>query len=357
VEGLKKVTERKNSLRWRRRLASAAVLALIVASPAAARDKIDTVTLDNGDVLTCEIKDLNRGILRVKTDYFVSSVSIEWVHVNRIVSSQVFEFELSDGTRHYGGIAADRDSEAMVVITGLGPQPVQHDSLVRIVQIEERIRDRIDGSIDLGFNAFKANKETNFTLRSSISYRTKERRLSADLNTDVLTRTDADAKRHVTLNLQYARSFAPKWYWFARPSWERNTELDLDLRTSAAGGAGRFMIQTNNALLELVTGLSANQERYVNAESNELNLEALFGLRYELFTFGNRELNLSIGVDVLPSLNDTGRVRSSLVASLKHELFSDFYIGLNVDATYDNRPPTEGEGSDWNLVSSIGYSY
>jgi putative salt-induced outer membrane protein YdiY len=345
------------SVRWRRRLASAAVLAAIVASPAAARGKIDTVALDNGDVLTCEIKDLNRGILRVTTDYFVSTVSIEWVHVDRIVSSQLFEFEMEDGTKYYGGIAADRDSEAMMVVTGLGPQAVKHDSLVRIAQLEERFRDRIDGSIDLGLNAYKSNNEANFNLRSSISYRTKERRISADLNSDLSRRDSAEDKRHSTLNMQYARSFAPKWYWFARPSWERNNELGLDLRSSVAGGAGRFMIQTNNSLLELVGGLSANEERYADRESNDITLEALLGARYELFTFGDREIQLTIGFDLFPSLSDTGRVRTALVASLRHELFSDFYIGLNVDATHDNRPPTEAEKSDWNVVSSIGYKY
>lgn len=346
--------------------------AIFFASPATAREKIDIVVLDNGDELTCEIKELQRGILKVGTSYFVGSVSIEWVHVERISSTQFFEVELEDGTRHFGAIASDRDEELMMVITGLGPRPVEHDKLVQISQIEDKFRDRLKGSLDLGLNAFKTHDEAIFTLRSSNSYRTKKRRLSADLSANLSTRDDAEEQRQATLNFQYSRILRPRWYWFARPTWERNDELELDRRTSIAGGVGRFMIQTNNSLLVLSGGLSANREEYAEVSDPERlpelpksdgsstglnNLEGLLSLKWEVFTFGSRETDFTIAVDLLPSLTDTGRVRTKILSSIRHELFSDFYIAISVDASYDNRPPTDAEKSDWNLVSSIGYSY
>jgi hypothetical protein len=353
---------------WRTRLAAATVAAVIAASPASAREKIDLVVLDNGDELTCEIKELQRGILKVKTSYFVGTVSVEWVHVDRISSTQFFEVEMEDGTRHFGAIASDRDQEAMMMITGLGPRPVEHDTLVRISQIEEDFRNRLKGSLDLGLNAFKTHDEAIFTLRSSSSYRTRKRRISADISANLSTRDDAEEKRQALLNLQFSRILGPRWYWFARPSWERNDELDLDRRTSIAGGVGRFMAQTNNSLLVVSGGLSANREEYAEMivpeiptseipPTSQSNLEGLLSLKWELFTFGSRETDFTIALDLLPSLTDTGRVRSKIISSIRHELFSDFYIAISVDASYDNRPPTDAEKSDWNLVSSIGYSY
>jgi putative salt-induced outer membrane protein YdiY len=354
--------------RWSTRLAAATAAVVIAASPASAREKIDLVVLDNGDELTCEIKELNRGILKVGTSYFVGSVSIEWVHVERISSTQFFEVELEDGTRHFGAIASDRDEEALMVITGLGPRPVDHDHLVRISQLEEGFRDRLKGSLDLGLNAFKAHDEAIFTLRSTNSYRTRKRRISADLSANLSTRDDAEEQRQASFNLQYSRILGPRWYWFARPSWERNDELDLDRRTSIAGGIGRSMVQTNNSLLVASVGLSANREEYAemvvpeiptseSSSTGQSNLEGLISLKWEVFTFGSRETDLSVALDVLPSLTDTGRVRTKLLSSIRHELFSDFYIAISFDTTYDNRPPTDAEKSDWNLVSSIGYSY
>jgi len=353
--------------RWSTRLAAVTVAVVIAASPAAAREKIDLVVLDNGDELNCEIKELSRGILKVGTSYFVGSVSIEWVHVERISSTQFFEVEQKDGTRHFGAIAADRDQEAMMVITGLGPRPVDHENLVRISQIDEGFRDRLKGSLDLGLNAFKAHDEAIFTLRSSTSYRTIKRRISAELSANLSTRNDAEEQRQAAFNVQYSRILGPRWYWFARPSWERNDELDLDRRTSLASGVGRFMLQTNNSLLAASAGLSANREEYdlvvpeiptsESPSTGQSNLEGLLSLKWELFTFGKRETDLTIGLDVFPSLTDTGRVRSKLLSSIRHELFSDFYVAISFDTTYDNRPPTGSEKADWNLVSSIGYTY
>jgi hypothetical protein len=353
---------------WRARLTALALASLLAASPLAAREKIDIVVLDNGDELTCEIRELTRGILKVKTSYFVNTVSIEWNHVERVVSTQFFEVEMEDGTRHYGGIAAVPDEDTMVVMTGLGATPVDHDALVRIAQIEERITDRIKASVDLGFNAFKANEEKNLNIRASFSYRTKKKRFSADLNSDVSTRNDAEATRHNKLNFNYSRFLGRRWFWFTRPGFERNDETDLEQRLSLDTGAGRWVLQTNHSLLSAHGGLSVNRERYLeevvpepqesgSSSTSDTNLEALLGLQYELFTFGNRDTDLTIKLDTYPNLTTSGRVRLVFGSTLRHEVVNDLYVSLNLDATYDNKPPTEAEGSDWSLVSGVGYSF
>ena len=57
-------------------------------------------------------------------------------------------------------------------------------------------------------------------------------------------------------------------------------------------------------------------------------------------------------------LSQWGRFRLEANASLKRELFSDFYFGLKGYESYDSEPPTAGaQKNDWGLSLSLGYSF
>ena len=67
-----------------------AVLALVLPvlappAPARADPKTDIVVLKNGNTITCEIKRLSRGKLRVKTDD-MGTVDIEWDKIESVTA-------------------------------------------------------------------------------------------------------------------------------------------------------------------------------------------------------------------------------------------------------------------------------
>jgi hypothetical protein len=103
------------------------LLPLLACLPAAAlADKTDVIYMRNGDRVTCEIKRLERGQLKVSTDG-MGTVYIEWEDIAQLVSKELYIVELQDGKRvqgtgdavrrrHAAGdrrerIAADRDGE------------------------------------------------------------------------------------------------------------------------------------------------------------------------------------------------------------------------------------------------------
>ena len=54
----------------------------------------------------------------------------------------------------------------------------------------------------------------------------------------------------------------------------------------------------------------------------------------------------------------TGRQRLQVDASVKRELWKDFFVGANFYNTYDSRPPNPAaDTNDVGLVLSIGWSY
>src|ERR1039457_4458346 len=81
-----------------RRLANLRLLwwAMLFVPLALARPKTDTVTLVNGNDITCEIRSLRRDVLTAKTDS-LSTVAIRWQDVTRVRSELPFEIILPDG--------------------------------------------------------------------------------------------------------------------------------------------------------------------------------------------------------------------------------------------------------------------
>ena len=82
---------------------SAALAALVLWSPGVAAQKTDVIILTNGDQVTCEIRELERGRLRCKTDA-MGTVQIQWDHIADIKTDKTLEVEMESGARFFGAI-------------------------------------------------------------------------------------------------------------------------------------------------------------------------------------------------------------------------------------------------------------
>ena len=79
------------------RTASIIVLIFLLVLTALAKNVDDVVVLRNGDRLTGEIKGLQRGELRIKSDYMAEAVRLDWAKVERLQSRSTFMIWLVDG--------------------------------------------------------------------------------------------------------------------------------------------------------------------------------------------------------------------------------------------------------------------
>ena len=147
-------------------------LSLIGATPALAGPKVDTVVLDNGNRLTCEIKQLERGRLTMSTDA-LDTVRVYSGRIREIVSPRQFEVERADGTLHFGALAATQARGVRVEISPGSGVDVLLDDIVRITPIEASVWQRMDGHVDLGFSFAKADLETRYTLNADTEYKSK----------------------------------------------------------------------------------------------------------------------------------------------------------------------------------------
>ena len=107
----------------KRRLLLAPIVAslLVALMPGSALgQKTDSVTVRNGDRMLGEIKELQRGQLKFKTDA-MKTVYVEWPKVVTVKTDKVFEILLDDGRIYYGSLTPGTQ-DSVVIKTERLPQ-------------------------------------------------------------------------------------------------------------------------------------------------------------------------------------------------------------------------------------------
>jgi len=317
----------------------------------------DKVTLLNGDIITCEIQRLERGILRVGTDS-MGDLDIEWTDVVGITSEQHLLIETAEGIRYFGRLTGSDDPAFIKVqITEKEVREVARAQVVLITPIEEKLRDRLDLDLSLGYSYTKSSDVAQFTFGAHAGYRAQKYLLRFDATSIRTTQQDAPASRTQEAILDYRHFLKKRWFALATGGVQENTELGLDLRTFAGGGGGRNLIQTNRTELALTGSLTASHEEPTEGTDATDSLEANLGVEYRFFVFKQPKRDVLVQFALIPSLTESGRVRSNFNTRFKLELIKDFFWELQLFVTTDNQPP-EGavSDSDYGVITAFGYS-
>jgi hypothetical protein len=326
-----------------------------------AAPKTDVVVLVNGDHITGEIKNLEHNRLKVSTDH-MGTVYVEWDKIRSVQSNQYLLLERTDGSRYYGQWAAGGSGLELEVRRDPGsrPESVPMSSVVRAEPIEGgKLLNRLDGYVSAGFDYAKASDRGSLDLAGGLSSRTRIRQWTLD---GTMNLTDDGSDEDSTderwdLSGVWRRFLPNRYFWEGFGRLQRNTELDLNLRTLAGGGVGRYLVQTNRADWVVGTGLAYTHENYTGGEAFN-SLEAVLATSFSIFRYDFPETDITGAVSLLPSLTKSGRYRSDADLRAKYEFVDDLYFELRLYGSYDSQPPSKDtEKGDYGFVTSLGYSF
>lgn len=331
-----------------------AIVALALGWAAAAQAaKVDTLSLRNGDRITGEIKTLSRGRLSYGTDD-AGTLSIEWDKVARLESPRSFDIELDAGRHLYGSLLRAPSTGLVRIAEATDTVTVGVLSVIHISLLEKALSERLDGSFDFGLSLARANNFSQVSVDAAVRYRTQYHLFRLRSNSLFITQDQAEDTQRGVIALEAARILEGRWYAAATTALERNLELGLDLRVSAAALGGRFLAQTNAFLFSAAAGLSGNLE---NPSSDETwNLEAVGLLDAGYFTYDYPKIDTSGSLTVYQSLIGSG-TRLEFEATAKREIIKDFTVGVSGVDSYDSDPPADGTHNDWNLLVTVGWTF
>ena len=327
------------------------------AFPAIAAPKTDIVTFKNGDKLTGEVKSLKRGRLSLGTDAIGTS-SIEWAEIESIVSDQAIQVETSSGVRYFGNLVASEKYPGLVVVTDDGPQILDFERVIVMSPIEGGGINALNVDLSVGYNFAKAGGVETGNFGLAADYRSLQRIESMQLSTTVTNSDTQEESKRANLAFQHTRLWRNRWFSNGSLVLDQNDELGLNLRTSIGGGGGRFFVQSNTMLLSLEAGLQVSVEDLVTTTEDTESVEATFTFTWDWFLFDDPELDWSTTFQIIPSLTESGRVRSEINTALKWEIIGDLKWGVSFYGTADNQPQDQtGAGSDYGVNTSVTYEF
>ena len=119
-------------------------------SVARAADRTDVLVLNNGDRITGEILNLNRGRVELKTDN-AGTVEVEWDKVVSIESKREFTVTTTDGRRTVGRLGRGT-ARTLMLGTGTGEIAMAMDEITGIEPLGRSFWTKLEGSVGAGFN-------------------------------------------------------------------------------------------------------------------------------------------------------------------------------------------------------------
>jgi hypothetical protein len=341
-----------------------ALLTLLCLVPVAQAAKTDVVRLINGDDVTGEVKSLEFGELRYSTDS-MGTVSVEWEEIVALTSNQSLQIEVTSGTRYFGNLLPASAEGLIAVGRGENVQEIDILRIVRITPIEtdEKIWQRMEGSVKFGFDSDKASAVTSAYLNANVRYRARTYLLGLDINSSITDQPGAETTQNQSIGVNYQRFRDNRWYtdWFA--STERNDAQGIDQRLTGGGGIGRYLVQSNTNQFSVLGGLVATRERFIGTDPDKTNAEGKIQVRYQ-HRRNEPSSDITFTTEIYPLLEDFNNFRSNSNLSLRREIIDDLFFDLSFFYNYlsdppllSDNPPVFAEKDDYGVITSIGYSF
>jgi putative salt-induced outer membrane protein YdiY len=290
--------------------------------------------------------------LVVDTEY-MDEVVIEWDAIESIRDTQVIEVELFTGQRLFGEIALD--DNGLSVIGEETTVTLPRDHVFTISEVNESFWEGFAIYTDVGMNLVRGNNEvTQLSFGAGIGYDGRDFESSLDGTTIINQQTGADELRRATLTGNYTYRLPRNWQASGLLQFESDDQQGLDLRTLFGGAIGNRVYNQRRMRIDLLAGLVVNSEEFEGQPRTE-TLEGLLGAAYRLRSA--RGIDIDASLYVLPSLEQSDRLRMQFDGSISVDLFADLDFKLTVYDRYDSQPPPGNDSNDSGLTLGLSWSY
>jgi len=325
-------------------------------SPLFAREKTDIVYFTNGDRIMCEIKKLQRGKLTVKSVGF-STIHIEWDKVAHLESTHPFQLELQSGTRYVGTLAPGPEDGKIEVETVTGTSRLDLARIVVITPAEEGFFQKLDGSLDIGYEFNQAVTSTSWSLSAETRYIAEAFEVTVNAESLFKTQEGAEDVNRQNIRASYIHVLQDRWFAAGLGSGEKNANQSLEFRGLVSGSIGRRLLQTNRTNVALLGGFALSREKFEDTDF-VITSELVAGFLFDTFRFNTPEVQITTSTLLFVNAGDAGRIRLQANGKVRLELIKDFFWSVSLYESFDSNPPSEfARRNDFGLTTSFGWSF
>jgi hypothetical protein len=327
-----------------------------------ARPAKDVLVMKNGDRITCEVKSLQKGVLKVNLDYVDGSIFIDWLKVARLESSYLFIVSLQDGSIYSTKLSQEPagDKVAIQAEGGRDTRLVDKSEVVSVTQTSENVLQRFGGSITMGATYSKGNSATQYNIGSDLIYTRTRWGAILRQNSNLAANTGAETSTRNQFDLGTRRMLSRTNYFLgAIATFLQSSVQGIDLQTSLGVGLGRYLKNTNRFRLSVLGGPGWQRTTYTPLRTDQPPQNIAVALvTSDLQAFAFKKTRLDITCSVVPALGgQKGRVFYKTNATYYIKLFGKADWNLSFYGNWDTRPPPTFSGSDYGSSTGLSWTF
>jgi putative salt-induced outer membrane protein YdiY len=318
-----------------------ALAAALVLCAAAAH--ADTVTLRNGDRLSGKVLHKSGDVLTFQTSY-AGKVKIRWSEVRSITTDAPLDVML-EGDSEPKRIVLSPDSVETSRIAYLNPRPEESGRGVTY-----------KGRLAVAASATRGNSSSsNLHGEAAFNARAKDFRYGLKARLDQAKDTGQTVTSNWRATGHYDHFLAPKRFVYGRGSAERDRFRDIKLRTTAGGGYGWQLYDTDRTQLAIRGGVDAVSVKH-NDESSESYPALGWGLHFSHLLW-QQGVELFHNQEGFWNLRHTDQVTLHTSTGLRVPLTSGMTANAQLDVDWERAPAPGVKSVDTTWLLGLGYEW
>lgn len=334
---------------------------LLLATPLFARESTDVIVMKNGDHLTGEIKGLDAGVLYVSMPYILGTSSLQWSEVARLESTQLFLVKAEDGSVYTGTIkttnAPGGQPVTIEVVEASGREVVIDSSkTIAMDMTSAKFFQRFNGYINTGIIYSKGNQSTQYSIASQVTYPREHWGAGASVSSNLSASTGATASTRNQLDLDAFRLMRWKnWFYDGLGNFLQSSEQSITRQTTAGGGIGRYLKNTNRTHISVLCGFAGQNTEYERNVNTQNQATGLIATNLQFFRFNKTHGNVSAAL--MPVISQSDRVKLNLNATYYIKITGNLSWNVTFYGNWDSRPPDGLSGSDYGSSSGLSWTF
>ncbi|HUT02893.1 MAG TPA: DUF481 domain-containing protein [bacterium] len=315
----------------------------------------DEVHLVNGDRITGEVKNMEKGTLLLMIAY-AGEVKVNWADVSCLTTSRSHKFVLNDGQVLFGQAICSTAGTVKIVGDIVGESlPIPVSNVAAINPSPPAPAVKYTGSLAAGYSQTDGNTETiaanasaRFVARSKRQRFTLKGKFNYGETDRVMT------SRNAAGSLKYDFFVTKRFYAYTHSLFERDDFADLRLRSTLGAGAGYQVIDTERASFSLEAGPSYLNNDFETA-SDENYVAGRWGVDFSLKIIPDR-MRVFHSHEGYYSFDDQS-VYITSETGLRLTIVDNFFAHAGVDYAYDSSPVEGSERYDVTYKFGLGYEF
>ncbi len=343
------------------------LLALAVCSPVS-RVSADAVYTSDGSKLVGRIERLSGGTLVILTEV-AGRLELDAGMITALTVDQPLTVEFASGDRLVGTIECSQDQSTSVIHSALGDLPVtpaeisaiwpvggESPEVVALKAEAEQARIALTPkwttTLQAGGSSTEGNTDTlQVNGRLDVKRKTKDELLHFYLTAKYYENNDKRTTNEYRGGVMFENALTDKWYWYTRTELEFDEFEALDLRATAAAGAGYYWLKKEEHELKTRLGLGYRHEAY---DTGRIEDQAIIDLgldyRFELAPW----VQFTQSTTYSPDFQEFNNYRLDADTALVFP-FKDPRVKLKVGMSheYNSRPQSGFERLDTTYYANV----